>query len=84
MTIIIRGRAFATFAIIEKVLAGSKKSFRRPYVVQACVFYNLWFSKFIPLEGEIYPSVEKPKPGIRTVEITISTYFVQKIDTEKL
>jgi len=36
------------------------------------------------LEGEIYPSVEKPKPGIRTVEITISTYFVQKIDTEKL
>jgi len=30
-----RGRAFATFSTIEKALAGRKKSFRRPNVVQA-------------------------------------------------
>jgi len=34
--LLIQGRAFATFSIIEKVLAGRKKSFRGPYVVQAC------------------------------------------------
>jgi len=31
---LIRGRAFATFSTIEKALAGRKKSFRGPYVVQ--------------------------------------------------
>ena len=33
--LLIRGRVFATFSTIEKALAGRKKSFRRPYVVQA-------------------------------------------------
>ena len=44
--LLIRGRAFATFFTIEKALAGHKKSFRGPYVVQACrirLIYN-----FIP------------------------------------
>jgi len=34
--LLIRGRAFATFSIIEKVLAGCKKSMGGPYVVQGC------------------------------------------------
>jgi len=34
--LLIRGRAFATFSIIEKVLAGRKKSMGGPYFVQAC------------------------------------------------
>jgi len=32
--LLIRVRAFATFSTIEKALAGRKKSFRRPYIVQ--------------------------------------------------
>jgi len=34
--LVIQGRAFATFTTIEKALAGRKKSFHGPYVVQAC------------------------------------------------
>jgi len=34
--LLIGGRAFATFLTIEKALADRKKSFRGPYVVQAC------------------------------------------------
>ena len=42
--LIIRGRAFATFSTIEKALACRKKSFRGPYVVQACpaVTTDVW------------------------------------------
>jgi len=32
----IRSHAFVTFCTIEKVLAGGKKSFRGPHVVQTC------------------------------------------------
>jgi len=37
LQLLIRGGAFATFSTIEKVLAGSKKSFRGSYVVQVCL-----------------------------------------------
>jgi len=34
--LLLRGQEFAKFPAIEKALAGLKKNFRGPYVVQAC------------------------------------------------
>jgi len=41
----ILGRAFGTFSTIEKALAGRRKGFRGPYVVQACVRW--WLVRFM-------------------------------------
>ena len=54
--LLIRGRAFGAFSIIEKTLAGHKKSFRRPHTARGPDVVQAYRTLF---DGNIRPATER-------------------------